>query len=170
MESETFISIFFYNKIMNDFDAGGNYVRAKTELRENVHAALLKLLENTKGILNRDTGAFAETTMEFLQTLGLKDGDLTYLRAKLTAVQDKERLIWEIKVPLKKHHCGDCTTEKYQDDGCDRCEYKGGARSGRRYFCKLGHTTVVIVREATGGNSFVMKDDHFRTELGRPTG
>lgn len=169
MKNEKFISIFFSNKSMNDFDAGGNYARAKTELRESVHAALLRLLDNTKGILNRDTGAFAETTVGFLQTLGLKNGDLTNLRAKLTAVQDKERLIWEIKVPLKKHHCEDCTTEKYQDEGCYWCKYRGGTKTGRRFFCKLGHTTVVIVREATGGNSFVMKDDHFRTELGRPT-
>jgi hypothetical protein len=125
-------------------------------------------LDNTKGILNRDTEAFAGTTLDFLKDLGLEEGDLTDLRAKLTAVQDKERLIWEVLVPEEMHYCTDCTTEKYREEACHFCDYAARTKANRKY-CSLGHTTVVVVRKTGEHNTNIMIGDHFRTTERRPT-
>lgn len=169
MKNERFISIFFPTKNMGDFNAGANYSRAKDEMREEVCKRVLKLLDDTKGVLNLSTEKFVKQSVEFLRELGLEGGEFTELRKKLASVQDKERLIWEIRVPEGVHYCDNCTTENYHDDGCHMCDYSGRAGDQVRKYCKLGHTTICIVRDEVGHNKGIMIGDHFRTVLGRPT-
>lgn len=154
---------------MGDFNAGANYSRARDGMKEEVHNRVLDLLENTQGILDSSAGKFVRLSINFLREMGLDDGNLTELRMKMAAVQDKERLIWEIRVPEGVHYCDDCTTENYQDEGCHMCDYSGRAGDDVRKYCKLGHTTICIVREEGGHNKGIMIGDHFRTVLGRPT-
>ena len=154
---------------MGDFNAGANYSRAQDEMKEEVHKRVLDLLDNTQGILDSSAERFVKQSIDFLRELGFDDGNLTELRMKMGAVQDKERLIWEIRVPEMIHYCDDCTTtEDYRNNGCHMCDYAGESGGFRKY-CKLGHTTVCIVRDQGGHNKGVMIGDHFRTALGRPT-